>query len=106
MYCLHCLTQDPELAQFLENKSIKPAHYAMPGYILPLIVSASFIAVLGFNSNSPPFSELLQLWDVSIAQGIHFHVRNRSHHARISYLLVDFCGGANACHAGRSSFIR
>lgn len=29
---------------------------------------------MSFNANSPPFSELVCLWDVALAMGMHLHL--------------------------------
>lgn len=32
------------------------------------------LAIMSFNANSPPYTELLRLWDVAVAMGFHLHV--------------------------------
>eukprot|EP01126_Amoeba_proteus_P035777 TRINITY_DN3616_c0_g2_i4.p1 TRINITY_DN3616_c0_g2~~TRINITY_DN3616_c0_g2_i4.p1 ORF type:complete len:186 (-),score=35.71 TRINITY_DN3616_c0_g2_i4:273-830(-) len=49
---------DSELATYLRMKNCKPENYAMK-------------AVLGLNGNSPPLSEQIHLWDVSLCFGVH-----------------------------------
>jgi len=37
-------------------------------------IGVSFPAVMSFNANSPPHTELLKLWDVSLVLGLHVHL--------------------------------
>ena len=52
---------DPELAEYLDSKKLGANVYA-------------FAKILSLSGSVPPLSELLHLWDVLIAFGIHLNI--------------------------------